>query len=102
METLASNLHMRHFSSKSIAMWKWKDLRRMQVHLWKVVHDKLPTNLSRSKLSSSSPDCLICSRNVETMLHVVRDFPMATRMWLGLVKFEKQTFFSEFDGVVGC
>lgn len=51
-----------------------------------MAHGCLLTNDKRSRWLNVSPSCSLCANGIESTLHVVHDCPMATQIWLPLVK----------------
>ena len=50
---------------------KWAT-SKANVHLWRVQNNRLATrdNLSKRRVSISSPDCTLCNSNLETVDHI--------------------------------
>ncbi|CAJ2647032.1 unnamed protein product [Trifolium pratense] len=78
------------------ALWSWKGPHRIQTFMWMAAHERLLTNYWRSKWGVGiSPMCPDCDRDNETTLHVLRDCPKATQIWIRLVPSNQITnFFS--------
>ncbi|CAJ2644330.1 unnamed protein product [Trifolium pratense] len=65
------------------AVWSWKGPHRIQTFMWMAAHDRLLTNFRRSKWGvGASPTCSRCDRVNETLIHVLRDCPVATQTWI--------------------
>lgn len=63
-------------------IWSWPGPERGKVLLWKVSHEALVTNLFRWKRGlSGSSDCPLCGREVETILHLMRDCVCILQVW---------------------
>lgn len=58
----------------------------MKFHMWKVARGRLLTNQGKGSWFSSSSDCVHCAGVLETVLHVHRDCPIASHVWLPLVR----------------
>lgn len=56
-----------------------------QVHLWKIAHDRLLTNARRSVWSSESPNCPGYGGMQESVLHAIKNCPLATQIWIPLI-----------------
>lgn len=56
-------------------------------------HNRFMMNQRRSSWSSSSLDCPICPGVEEFILHVLRDCPKATKLWIHLVVSRKTSEF---------
>lgn len=54
-------------------IWKWAGPRRVQVHLWLSLHDRLLTSSRRARLLGGSPICGRCRGDEENLLHAIRD-----------------------------
>lgn len=65
-------------------IWKWAGPERIRVLLWKVVLDKLPTNVWRSTWSQASTECGFCISGVEDIMPL-RDCPYAKNLWLDVL-----------------
>ncbi|KAK7291659.1 hypothetical protein RIF29_06977 [Crotalaria pallida] len=77
-------------------MWLWRLQipQRCKIFLWLALNDRLPTNAPTIADSASSPSCPFCHAH-ETLLHVLRDCPRATSVWIHLVApHHQQSFFS--------
>jgi len=63
----------------------------------------LLTDYCRSKWGvGASPICSGCDKDVETTIHVLRDCPLATQIWIRLVPSNQiSNFFSSFDAGTG-
>lgn len=67
-------------------LWKLKFPKRIQVFLWKLFHDALPTsaNLHLHHLNVTQ-DCLFCHASAETTFHLFFDCPFARSIWFGSI-----------------
>ncbi|CAN1767634.1 Putative ribonuclease H protein At1g65750 [Linum perenne] len=63
-------------------VWRWSGPCRIQHFLWLVAHEKILTNLERSRRHlSDSVNFPRCSTTAEFVLHVVRDCSFASQVW---------------------
>ena len=57
-----------------------------QTFLWLAMHDKLLTNAERvSRGLSNSSTCAKCNLEEESTIHVLRDCPFASWIWMNLL-----------------
>ncbi|KAK7287236.1 hypothetical protein RIF29_00390 [Crotalaria pallida] len=78
-------------------IWSWKGPQRVRVLLWKIANDALMTNSNRRRRNITNDDtCMICNTGeVEDLLHALRDYVYAKRIWQAVVpSFHQQRFFS--------
>ncbi|KAK7245212.1 hypothetical protein RIF29_40047 [Crotalaria pallida] len=63
-------------------IWSWKGPQRVRVLLWKIANDALMTNSNRRRRNITNDDtCMICNtREVEDLLHALRDCVHAKRI----------------------
>ncbi|KAK4252645.1 hypothetical protein QN277_014390 [Acacia crassicarpa] len=66
-------------------IWKWSGAERVRVFMWLAFHDRLPTNVWRSRWSISSPLCNFCDGQEESVMHILRDCSYAKEMWYDLL-----------------
>lgn len=62
--------------------WRWKGPQAIRVFIWTVLHDRLKTKrelMRRHLVSNGYRDR--CGLDLESNLHVLRDCPMAKRVW---------------------
>lgn len=74
-------------------IWKWQGPQMMKIFLWQTTHNRLLTTAKRSSWSGDSPDCKHCTGTVETIIHALRDCPVASRTWIQLVASPKIALF---------
>jgi len=68
------------------ALWSWKGPHRIQTFMRTAAHERLLTNYCRSKWGvGASPICSGCDKDDETIIHVLKDCPLATQIWIRLV-----------------
>jgi hypothetical protein len=67
-------------------VWDWEGPQKIRNFLWKVSHGRLLTNVERKKRHmSDSEDCEYCHETAETVMHVLRDCPLAHSVWSSFV-----------------
>lgn len=67
-------------------IWKIKAPPRVNLFIWKVAHDRLMTNVERTRRGMTGSDlCPRCSQAPETIMHVLRDCEFALTIWEKLV-----------------
>ena len=67
-------------------VWDWEGPQKIWNFLWKVSHGCLLTNVERKKRHmSDSEDCEYCHETAETVMHVLRDCPLAHSVWSSFV-----------------
>ena len=68
-------------------IWNWKGPERVKVFLWLAMHDRLLTNVERVRRRLTYTDiCEKCHLENENTIHVLRDCPFATWIWMNKVK----------------
>lgn len=84
---------------------------RVRSFAWHIMHGKLPTKVYCSKWSGESSNCYYCAGVDETIIHVLRDCPLAVSVWRTLVPltmrsnffgypFDEWTRYNIFEGEV--
>lgn len=66
-------------------IWKLNVPERGRSFAWKIMHGKLPTKVYCSKWSGESSNCYYCASVDETIIRVLRDYPLAVSVWRSLV-----------------
>lgn len=66
---------------------------RCRCFVWLMKHDRLLTNLSKSRKGLDHASCKICGNACESTLHVIRDCAKAMHIWKSIVP---RSIFSEF------
>ncbi|KAL4338075.1 hypothetical protein AHAS_Ahas12G0173900 [Arachis hypogaea] len=61
-------------------IWGWKGPQKIKYFMWMVVHKKLMTAQRKARIFGASPYCHKCYRTEETQIHILRDFPSASRV----------------------
>ncbi|CAN1818738.1 Putative ribonuclease H protein At1g65750 [Linum perenne] len=63
-------------------IWRWKGPQRIRQFLWLVAHHRLLTNgVHRRRHLTEIGACQVCPEQEETVLHVLRDCPLASATW---------------------
>ncbi|CAN1747316.1 Putative ribonuclease H protein At1g65750 [Linum perenne] len=63
-------------------VWKWNGPYRIKAFLWLSVHERLLTNSERVRRHfSSSAVCPRCGAGDESVIHALRDCPLAAETW---------------------
>lgn len=79
-------------------IWSWKGPERVRIHLWKLAHKALITNVWREKRHLvDSNYCPVCGTEEESVMHVVRDCARMVQVWLIISDghLPHNTFFTE-------
>ncbi|CAN1836512.1 Putative ribonuclease H protein At1g65750, partial [Linum perenne] len=76
-------------------IWRWKGPQRIRQFLWVVAHNRLLTNSERRRRHLAEiGSCQVCPGQEESVLHVLRDCPLASATWeLLALSSGDQTFF---------
>ncbi|CAN1155888.1 Putative ribonuclease H protein At1g65750, partial [Linum perenne] len=76
-------------------IWRWKGPHRIRQFLWLVAHNRLLTKSERRRRHlAEMGSCQVCPGHEESVLHVLRDFPLASATWeLLALSSGDQTFF---------
>ncbi|CAN1796887.1 Putative ribonuclease H protein At1g65750 [Linum perenne] len=76
-------------------IWRWKGPQRIRQFLWLVAHNRLLTNSERHRRHLAEVGaCQVCPGLEESVLHVLRDCPLASATWeLLALPSGDQTFF---------
>lgn len=69
-------------------IWRLKVPERIRCFVWQFKHDRLFTNYHRSKWGIGDSFCPVCYVCIETTLHILRDCPVASSIWMHLVPKE--------------
>lgn len=83
---LCAGIHAAPEKTSWDSLWNWKGPHQVQMHLWKPLHGRLLTNLYKSRWCNDSPRCHNCTGVPESILHVLRDCPLASQVWVPLLK----------------
>ncbi|CAN1179882.1 Aldehyde oxidase 4 [Linum perenne] len=63
-------------------IWRWKGPQRIRQFIWLVAHQRLLTNGERRRRHLTEIGaCQVCPEEEETVLHVLRDCPLASATW---------------------
>ena len=64
------------------AIWKLEAAQRLKSFLWLAANDALLTNANKVRRNlTSQVDCAIYGEKEETMLHILRECPLAKSIW---------------------
>ncbi|CAN1124680.1 Putative ribonuclease H protein At1g65750 [Linum perenne] len=76
-------------------IWRWKGPQRIRQFFWLVAHNRLLTNSERRRRHLAEiGSCQVCPGQEESVLHVLRDCPLASATWeLLALSSGDQTFF---------
>ncbi|MCH87362.1 ribonuclease H protein [Trifolium medium] len=66
-------------------VWKLQVQERVRCFIWLLVHDRLATRKRINNMHMGDPYCYHCGDVIETALHVLRDCPLAVRVWYNMV-----------------
>lgn len=85
------------FGQDCIAQWKhiWnlEVPERIRCFAWQISHGRLVTNDWKFRRGLGDPYCHYCSSAVGSVLHVLRDCPLASQVWSHLVKYDQRSSF---------
>ena len=69
------------------SIWKWKGRERIKTFIWLMCQDRLLTNTARFARNMTEDNrCQKCEREIETSLHVIKDYLVVSYTWLRMVK----------------
>jgi ribonuclease HI len=75
-------------------VWKLASTQRIRVFVWHILHNRLLTNDRLASWHLKEPYCDYCGQMEESLLHVLRDCPLASLVWRHLVEVNHwSTFF---------
>lgn len=77
-------------------LWSWPGPERIRILLWKISQGALVTNTFRLRRGLSVESlCPVCSLDNETSLHILRDYPCSSQVWMAVArKSLDQNFFN--------
>lgn len=77
-------------------VWKWQGSQCYRAFLWKLVHERLLSNVERVRRGMAHEDtCPRCHSSPETNMHLLRDWDDVRDFWYKVVDPEKASrFFS--------
>ncbi|KAL4358598.1 hypothetical protein AHAS_Ahas09G0302700 [Arachis hypogaea] len=76
-------------------LWSWKGPQRVKVFMWTVMHKRTLTNQIIARLFGGNGYCKVCQGVQEDLLHLLRDCPKASTIWVNFLNpMELQKFFS--------
>jgi ribonuclease HI len=77
-----------------INVWKLEVHERVRCFIWVARHGRILTNKLKHNMRLGEPFCSHCTLQVESILHVLRDCPLARVVWIHLVPMNlRQNFF---------
>jgi ribonuclease HI len=92
-QLIATNT-VENVDNKWSQIWKLETIERVRVFIWQMAHDRLLTNSRLARWHLGGPDCHSCVHFEETLLHVLRDCPVAVNIWNHLLpRHDKGQFF---------
>lgn len=62
-------------------VWMLNVPERVRTFMWLLKHDRLLTNLSKSRKGMGSAMCNLCGSSCKTTMHALRDCASARKMW---------------------
>lgn len=74
-------------------LWKWRGPLRISVFMWLAYHN----SLRRSSWAGGSAHCAYCHGSIESVIHILRDSPVANSLWIHLVNTNKLVEFFSLD-----
>ncbi|KAF7834596.1 ribonuclease H [Senna tora] len=89
-------LHLKCSKSKGVLVMVKKSYNLTKVFLWSVNHDSVMTNAQRERRGFCNSDsCPLCTSEIETSLHALRDCGKVKEIWKNLLPRDKwQEFFT--------
>lgn len=66
-------------------IWKVNALERVRSFFWLLNHDRLMTNLNKSKIGLGSKACKLRGHVCETIVYVMHACPKAMKIWINIV-----------------
>ncbi|KAK7267371.1 hypothetical protein RIF29_20042 [Crotalaria pallida] len=78
-------------------IWQIEAPERVRSLIWRINHGRLPTNEKRHKWGLSSPYCYHYYDKIESIIHVLRDCPLASLMWVNLLAPQSLVHFFSTD-----
>lgn len=78
-------------------MWKLQVPERIRCFAWQINHGRLMANQWKFRRGLADPYCSHCSSSVESILHVLRDCPIAAQVWSHLVRIDHKPNFFQSD-----
>ncbi|PNY06182.1 ribonuclease H [Trifolium pratense] len=81
------------FDSLWRSIWKLDAPERIRCFVWQLMYGRLPTNSACSRWGHTVPQCDYCVGIEETMIHVMRDCPVAHEIWNNLVPLQGRLAF---------
>lgn len=74
-------------------IWNLQVTERLRLFIWQISHGI--TNQWKHERGLGSPFCHHCSQEVETIIRILRDYPLASFLWTHMVKSDCRSVFFE-------
>ncbi|PNY15946.1 ribonuclease H, partial [Trifolium pratense] len=74
-------------------IWRITVAERIRSFIWLVKHNRILTNYRKSKMNLGGPWCNHCVDEIEDVLHILRDCPLAKAIWCNVLRMEVRTTF---------
>jgi ribonuclease HI len=71
-------------------VWKLECTERTKVFIWQMIHDRLLTKAKFARWQLGDPFCVNCIHFEETIIHVIRDCPVAVEIWRQLLSTQER------------
>ncbi|KAL4359579.1 hypothetical protein AHAS_Ahas08G0091500 [Arachis hypogaea] len=78
-------------------LWSWRGPQRAKIFLWTAIHKKLMTNQRRVRIFGGAGNCTLCNGGQEDIVHVLRNCPKASTIWVNLVKTDEIPNFFQLE-----
>ncbi|KAL4329123.1 hypothetical protein AHAS_Ahas13G0268600 [Arachis hypogaea] len=69
-------------------IWKWGGPERIKCFIWLVVRERIMTSHRRARIFGMNSSCHRCTGVEENTIHMLRDCPVASRVWVKLIHHE--------------
>ncbi|XP_015936169.1 uncharacterized protein LOC107462117 [Arachis duranensis] len=69
-------------------IWKWRGPERIKCFIWLVVRERIMTSHRRARIFGMNSSCHRCTGVEENTIHMLRDCPVASRVWVKLIHHE--------------
>lgn len=66
-------------------VWKLQVPERVRYFIWQILHGKLATKEYCGRWGNGDLTCNHCRYTTETIIHVLRDCPLAVQLWNSLI-----------------
>ncbi|KAL4356581.1 hypothetical protein AHAS_Ahas09G0101000 [Arachis hypogaea] len=75
------------------SVWKWQGPEKIKCFTWMATYQKLLTAQRRARFLGLDSSCHRCKGVPETIQHVLRDCPTASRLWVRIIHHTHINFF---------